>query len=75
MMEVLHVIVISRISTREIHLLATALRVVRGVQTSGPWFWLAGTTTRKTSTAGCLVLFHSVPDLLLGTNPEVPRHG
>ena len=64
-----------RHSPRALRALAAALRIVRGVQDPDTWLRLAGTTAHEQAAAPSMVLFHGLPDLLLGTRPEVLCHG
>ena len=55
--------------------LAAPLRALRRVPEPGAWLRLAGAATGEQAAAFCVVLFHGLPDLLLGTGPEVLCHG
>ena len=74
-MEPPHVTRNTRHGARTLRALATTLRTVRGVQEPDAWLRLAGAAARQKSAPARMVLFHGLPDLLLGARPEVLCHG
>jgi hypothetical protein len=75
MMGMDHVASPSRHRTRALRPLAAPLRALRRVPRSCAWLRLAGAAAGEQATAGCLVLLHHLPELLLAAGAEVIRHG
>ena len=65
----------TRHGARALCALAAPLQTVRRVQEPHAWLRLARAAAREESAPARMVLLHGLPDLLLGTRPEVLCHG
>ena len=68
-------VAITHLCSRAVHLLASALRALRGVSPADAWLWLVRASACEPAAPLGVVLLHDLSGLLLATGAEVFRHG